>query len=558
MTSRPNKKATTSGQKTAQQITCFKCKTVVDIKSAISCTVCKHYYEFDCAGVSEKLYGLKNMESKRKWKCKLCIDKYEKNKVSPADTNVTIRKKPLSLENKNQLKATKKEIPGSYYNIENSPTVISNTSPCSTQKPLVAGSPSSDSDDTCDESSSSQNLLSMNLLSKSADTSINQSNTIREMKETISQLTTALDSTQNELDTAILENNELQRQIKRLNLEKTTLQSLCYSAGKGRQSCNNGNAKKRHSLMFPIGSSTPSAYTSGAANAENTEEGPDADVRCLQRRVLVLEEQLKEAAIENINLEKKLDILSQKLQLASDELQSATKVFPNIRSIELLSSRPRKMTSTPSCGVDLGNNSQNKLCVISSNKRNKILNIALNTLSDDFQICHYLTPNSGIEELFQNIHLKTATFTKDDYCVILIGEVDFMETRNYSDLVHVINVTLSKLLHTNFIVCLPTFKLKDTGAMYNSRIETFNNLLYLNNLRDEYSFVADSNMQLSFSYEMFHRVTGTINNTGIRRIFQGIKETIHFIQGYNNALEGTEPFQMHSPGSDRTTHSFRQ
>lgn len=72
------------------------------------------------------------------------------------------------------------------------------------------------------------------------------------------------------------------------------------------------------------------------------------------------------------------------------------------------------------------------------------------------------------------------------------------------------------------------------GIMYNWRVEKFNNLLYHDNLNYEYSFLLDSNLDLSFDYDMFYRTTGVVNNYGIRKIFQGIIKTIAHIENYND------------------------
>lgn len=175
----------------------------------------------------------------------------------------------------------------------------------------------------------------------------------------------------------------------------------------------------------------------------------------------------------------------------------------------------------------------NKVCVISSNKRNNILYFAKDALSNRFQVCHYLLPNMGIRELFSSLQTKVKDYTINDYCIILIGEEDFKETKNYSTLVTVIRRILLNIDHTNFIICLPTYKC-NMGIMYNWRVEKFNNLLYHDNLNYEYSFLLDSNLDLSFDYDMFYRTTGVVNNYGIRKIFQGIIKTIAHIENYND------------------------
>lgn len=202
----------------------------------------------------------------------------------------------------------------------------------------------------------------------------------------------------------------------------------------------------------------------------------------------------------------------------------------NIANLSVNSlSKPEDVTPKPN-----KINKCNKICIISSNKRCKILNAAENIFSNEYRICHYLLPNSGINELFANIHGKVNDLTLNDYCIILIGEEDFKETKDYFSLVKLIRKRLLHLNHTNFVICSPTYRY-NVGTMYNWRIEKFNNVLYSDNLIHEYSFLVDSNLNLSYDYNMFLRSNGMINNQGIKTIFQGIEKTIAHIKDYNYA-----------------------
>lgn len=119
-----------------------------------------------------------------------------------------------------------------------------------------------------------------------------------------------------------------------------------------------------------------------------------------------------------------------------------------------------------------------KLCIVSTNKRNKILNIAKNTFQN-YEICHYVSPNCNTEQLISNLDKKLIDYTMDDFCVILIGENDLYKTDNYVNIIIKLRETLQKVQNTNIIICVPTFKLSNYSILFNWRIETFNNLLYL-------------------------------------------------------------------------------
>lgn len=176
---------------------------------------------------------------------------------------------------------------------------------------------------------------------------------------------------------------------------------------------------------------------------------------------------------------------------------------------------------------------KHKLCILSSNKTNKILTIAQDTF-DNYQICHYMAPNCGTSKLISDIDVKLKKFTMNDYCLIFIGEEDFLQTYNYVDLTINIRETLLKIQHTNIILCAPTFKMNDYSTMFNWRIETFNSLLYLDAYTHHYAYLFDSNYYLSYDYTMF-RNRGSLKNNGMANIFLNlslmIKELVEFRKG---------------------------
>lgn len=79
---------------------------------------------------------------------------------------------------------------------------------------------------------------------------------------------------------------------------------------------------------------------------------------------------------------------------------------------------------------------KNKIHIISSNKtNNNILSLAKQYFGKKYNICHYLFPSVGINNLLMNISKKLENFTLDDFCNIIIGEHDFRASNNYIDLV---------------------------------------------------------------------------------------------------------------------------
>lgn len=170
-----------------------------------------------------------------------------------------------------------------------------------------------------------------------------------------------------------------------------------------------------------------------------------------------------------------------------------------------------------------------KICLISSDSRRKTLSTALQKW-DSFSICHHLTPGVGIQELFNGIDTKLKDFTLNDYCIIFIGDLDFKSTNNYVKLVDLIQNKLRSVQHTNVILCLPTFKLGKNLFFFNKRIEAFNAHLYSINLKYRYAYILDSNRNLQYSRNMFMSSNGSLNNRGLRVIFDDLVNLIKNIE----------------------------
>lgn len=178
---------------------------------------------------------------------------------------------------------------------------------------------------------------------------------------------------------------------------------------------------------------------------------------------------------------------------------------------------------------------KNKLCIVSTNKRNKILSIAEKTFRN-FQVCHYVSPNCETLQLIKNLDKKLDAYTMQDFCVIMIGEEDFRTTKNYYNIAIELRETIKKIQHTNIILCLPTYKLNNYSTMFNWRIVTFNNLLHLDLETYEYVTVLDSNLDLSYDFSMFSEYNGKINDHGMRNIFQNLLSIINGYPTYSENL----------------------
>ncbi|KAL4714341.1 hypothetical protein ACJJTC_009693 [Scirpophaga incertulas] len=84
-------------------------------------------------------------------------------------------------------------------------------------------------------------------------------------------------------------------------------------------------------------------------------------------------------------------------------------------------------------------NSKAKVCMISSLNHTRKSKIFKQQLGD-LHMCHYRMPGAGIDHLLNGLEIKLQSFTHSDYCVIMIGETDFEGTKNYNNLVLVIQL----------------------------------------------------------------------------------------------------------------------
>lgn len=321
-------------------------------------------------------------------------------------------------------------------------------------------------------------------------------------------------------------------------------------------------------LTFDDDSSNDSTIE-GATNCSvpNIIDEENEIIEDLKRQIKELNSQLQSAhnevnnlSIENTELKKTIESMNSKHKMMekatkrlASEIRTPSKkstlstpirgaILKQRRDISELGT-PEMFTptqATPQKNVDKIRNSQkmkkasnstrqghsNKLCIISSNRNNKILAIAENTFPSH-QICHYLLPNTGIKTLLCSIHTKVADYTMKDNCIVFIGENDFRQTNNYFDLISYIRESLSAIKHTNIILCLPTYKYNYYSTMYNFRVEMFGSLLYQDLQNHKYATLCDSNLNLSWDYTMFDKRRGRINNYGIRTIFNDLKSYVY-------------------------------
>lgn len=197
-------------------------------------------------------------------------------------------------------------------------------------------------------------------------------------------------------------------------------------------------------------------------------------------------------------------------------------------------------------------NTTHKISILSTNRNSHVLETAEATFQSNKKIYHYLKTNCGVENLLTGIEHSVKNLTNEDFCVIMIGEQDFIETNNYAHLVNLIKSTLQKFQHTNFIICLPTYQCAQYKTMFNYRIETFNNLLWLDAATYEYAYILDSNLELTYNAKMFDHRRGTVNSKGINVIMKNLHDLIVQILDCN-----TEETKDSEPAPGLATELFR-
>ncbi|KAG7300777.1 hypothetical protein JYU34_015106, partial [Plutella xylostella] len=77
-----------------------------------------------------------------------------------------------------------------------------------------------------------------------------------------------------------------------------------------------------------------------------------------------------------------------------------------------------------------------KMVILSSNKHNKIMEIAEETYPSNLRLTHLLYPNLGTRGLLEKLEQdEIKNLTLKDICIILLGEEEFATTNNYFELV---------------------------------------------------------------------------------------------------------------------------
>ena len=459
-------------------LTCTKCnKNVTSRRLKLICSVCTQIYHVECSGYSTTLFELMDKERKLTWKCRTCCaQKNMKSETSTKiKTTISLRKKPLhktNITDNNDISSgttssSNQNLPSAStprLEIENEPATVKVNVP--TENSFQALS---------DESYNSLYSIAGDTLNRSCpDMRTNNSLIIQELRAKVENLDNKLGSADDQIEILLSENYKLQEKNNEYKKQIAYLTKICRTPS--RLPKNTSLKTLQNTQISPI-----SVCDSGSTGRPSHKSSTKKLSKPTAQKKLSLEVDVN---LEQSNIPCK--------SVKQFEYNTIEKQKPN-------------------------------MCIISSEKKNSILKAAFSTFCD-FKICHYCTPNGDTKQLINGIDKKLKTFTMDDYCVIFLGESDFIETRNYTELVEFIRLELLKVQNTNIIICVPTFKLNPHALLYNKRIETFNKILDNSNLIHKYVYILDSNKNLDYTTKNFDIRDGILNNKGLIVIFNDLKK----------------------------------
>lgn len=193
----------------------------------------------------------------------------------------------------------------------------------------------------------------------------NLQNQNHELQEKITDLETALSSTENELENKIIENNELHRKNNQLSMEVKVLKSLCYSASSDIKNIPSARKRNRNSLVPDILSSPASPIVATATLEADKSLESNKKLLNLQLKINEFEKLLK-------NIKKEMKALGNQVKSLANVLQSPELKFTSNTSAagameELPMQAAYQIPAT--CRKVSSTLLQSKLCVLSNYRK---------------------------------------------------------------------------------------------------------------------------------------------------------------------------------------------
>ncbi|CAK1581394.1 unnamed protein product [Parnassius mnemosyne] len=489
-------------------VTCEICKQKIESKKALLCSRCKKYFEFDCTGYSEKLYLLKDIDSRKKWMCKICKENSKPSNTEPSF--VTTRKKPFT------------------------PEIAKKNSPVVTQTPIQStpkntSCHSEDSHVLTLQNISLDNSPSMSdqLLSRSMYCTVTDAIDVQELKETINGLQLELASTQEELENYILENNALRDQNSKLLKENNVLKTLCQSPIQ-----DNSIIKSTKKKSKPYTQLTKVSLLSPPSSPTQRQSLITDDQLNLQRQITEFQQKLSDVQIEIETLNKHIH----KLKLKLHDTNSSRSPPCN------------KLTPTPAKKNDNG-----KRIFIYGSQQCVGLSSALirsrkNTTYEKYTITSQTKPDALTTDILKDCH--NVDLTPNDKLILCIGENDYD--------IKILTSQLRKLLTTfknNDILLLNVFKNK-----YINIYALNNSILKICNEFKRCHFVTCTNETI---FDMCNSINFLIDYIDYEKKYLDVREIKKLIGRDNNPMtqktgvniypKGTIPYYFKRQSTFTTT-----
>lgn len=360
------------------------------------------------------------------------------------------------------------------------------------------------SETTVEESSTNNSTLDGST-SSLPNISDNECDEVQDLKRKIEQLNHELSAAHEEIDQLSIENNDLKSTV----IDITKKYDLLKKATKNiTTDIRVGSPKPKNTKL-----STPQKRVTQQLNKKGAVEDRILPHVMKDHQQSVSDPETPTSAMD----------ISKNMQSTNTQEPQETHldngVFSKVQSMIPMNFQTNSLSETRRC---------KRLCIISSNNVNKLLYLGENTFLG-YELCHYIMPNAGINQLFADLDKKLIDFTHEDYCIIYIGERDFEVSNNYRILIDYIKNELKNVMNTNIIICSPNFKLSDNFAIFNKRIEMFNHWMYLDVELCEYAYLFDSNFCLEYTNEMFWKYNARVNNKAVAIIFKNLMYFMNYL-----------------------------
>lgn len=472
---------------------CEKCRKNITEKHSIQCAECQKFFHLHCTSISEKMFFLMTPNNRKKAKCDTCQYGHRESSTSHQ----------INIPTENSFeKLCEEDIDRSIQKYNEFVTLREKKKPAS--EPDLSASYLSLNETWAHHGDQSKSLNKT--FHSQPDITIRDTTFIEKMKEENRKLKLELQIANNEIDNLNLINKQLtektKKQEKIIELFKTvSIDDINKSINTNgpRMSTPLGGRKQQKDIMY--------------SSADKSKPFVKKTISPVKTRTA------KNRPEDKTKRNKCQDVI--------------TTNIPGMKTL------PKKTA---------------KLCLISNINRNKQATALRNHFAD-YDVCHYRVPGGGISQILSGLPKKLQDFTYNDFCIIFIGESDFNMSKNYKNLVNEIRTKLASVQHTNVILCVPTFKYSFKASIFNTRVESFNNILYHDNVCHQYCYILDSNKNLECSYRMFTKHTGIINLQGFKVILNDVKNLM--INIVNELMCDNNSVDDLAINSKLVSHSFR-